>query len=300
MKILVTGGTTFVSQRIAEFFVTLNHEVYVLNRGNKPQITGVKAILLDRHESFDLSNDEFDVVIDVTAYTRKDVQLLLNALNLKSLKTYVLISSSAVYSEKDEQPFKESLEPKENIIWGKYGMDKIEAERMLQDNFDNHYIIRPPYLYGPGNNVYREAFVFDCAKENRPFYLPEDGSMPLQFFYIDDLCKIIELLIDIQPQEKILNVGNPTPVTIKEWVKLCYEVVGNDLKIVNVPKNVNYRNYFPFYNYAYQLDTSLQEKYLKTVTSLERGLKKSFEWYQDNEDQVKKKPLFEYIKENLQ
>ena len=33
------------------------------------------------------------------------------------------------------------------------------------------YILRPSYLYGPMNNVYREAFVFDCALEDRNFYV---------------------------------------------------------------------------------------------------------------------------------
>ena len=53
--------------------------------------------------------------------------------------------------------------------------------------------------------------------------------MKLQFFYIDDLCKVIETIIKNHPEEKIQNVGNEEPVSIKEWVKLCYEVVGKDV-----------------------------------------------------------------------
>ena len=36
-KILVTGGTTFVSKYTAEYFVNRNYEVYVLNRNSKPR-----------------------------------------------------------------------------------------------------------------------------------------------------------------------------------------------------------------------------------------------------------------------
>ena len=32
------------------------------------------------------------------------------------------------------------------------------------------------------HNVYREAFVFECALADRKFYLPKDGEMKLQFF----------------------------------------------------------------------------------------------------------------------
>ena len=36
-KILVTGGTTFVSKYVAEYFVNAGYEVYVLNRNTKPE-----------------------------------------------------------------------------------------------------------------------------------------------------------------------------------------------------------------------------------------------------------------------
>ena len=103
-----------------------------------------------------------------------------------------------------------------------------ELEKQLKET-RKAYIIRPQYLYGPQNNVYREAFVFDCAENNRSFYIPSNGEMKLQFFYIDDLCKVIEIIIKNHPEEKIYNVGNEEPVSIKECVKLCYEVVGKDV-----------------------------------------------------------------------
>ena len=40
-KILVTGGTTFVSKYVADYFVNAGYEVYVLNRNTKPQVQGV-------------------------------------------------------------------------------------------------------------------------------------------------------------------------------------------------------------------------------------------------------------------
>ena len=43
-KILVTGGTTFVSKYVAEYFVNAGYEVFVLNRNSKPQVQGVTLI----------------------------------------------------------------------------------------------------------------------------------------------------------------------------------------------------------------------------------------------------------------
>ena len=56
--------------------------------------------------------------------------------------------------------------------------------------------------------MYREAFVFDCAMADRKFYLPQDGSMKLQFFHVKDLCRLMEVIIKEKPEEHILNVGN--------------------------------------------------------------------------------------------
>ena len=130
MNILVTGGTTFVSRYTAEYFVKQGHKVYVLNRGTKPQSEGVCFIKGDRHNLGDLlSLYKFDVVIDVTAYTAADVSDLLGGLN--QFGQYILISSSAVYPETLPQPFKENQPLGENIHWGAYGTNKIEAEKAL-------------------------------------------------------------------------------------------------------------------------------------------------------------------------
>ena len=68
-KILVTGGTVFVSRFIAEYYVAKGDEVYVLNRNTRPQSAGVKLIQADRHAIGDsLQGLHFDLVVD-TAYT---------------------------------------------------------------------------------------------------------------------------------------------------------------------------------------------------------------------------------------
>lgn len=69
-----------------------------------------------------------------------------------------MISSSAVYPEYGSQPFKENSVLAKNKFWGKYGTDKIAAEKTLMQRVSDAYILRPPYLYGPMNNVYRETF----------------------------------------------------------------------------------------------------------------------------------------------
>jgi len=180
-----------------------------------------------------------------------------------------------------------------------YGTDKIAAEKALLERVKDAYILRPPYLYGPMNNVYREAFVFDCALADRKFYLPKDGDMKLQFFHVKDLCRLMEVIIKEKPEEHILNVGNAEAVSIKEWVTKCYESLGKKPTFVNVYEEIEQRNYFSFYNYEYYLDVSRQGEIFSETTTLEDGLKDAAEWYLEHNTEVNKKPYFEFIDENL-
>ncbi len=298
MKILITGGTVFVSRYMAEFFVREGCEVYVLNRGSREQSEGVTLIEADRHDLGDRLRDvHFDAVVDVTAYNDRDVNDLLDALD--SFDDYILISSSAVYPETGRQPFAETAPVGENGIWGKYGTDKIAAEEALMSRFPRGYAIRPPYLYGPMNNVYREAFVFECALNDRKFYLPEDGSMRLQFFHVDDLCRMVMQIITTHPEEHIFNAGNTQTVTVREWVELCYAVAGKTPEFVEVADGTEQRRFFSFYNYEYCLDVSRQSRLLPSLKPLEEGLRESYEWYLANAEKVVRKPLIDYIDENL-
>ena len=297
MKILITGGTVFVSKSFAQYFVSHNCEVYVLNRNTRPQVEGVHLIECDRRAVGDKLKDKFfDAVIDVNAYTAEDVNALLDSVG--GFGQYILISSSAVYPQTLQQPFKESDECGANIFWGNYGLNKIAAESALAERVSEAYIIRPPYLYGELNNVYREAFVFDCAQRDRVFYLPGEGQMPLQFFYIGDLCRFVDIILKVRPRQKIFNVGN-APVTVREWVTACYAAVGKEVKFFNVSEIYEQRSYFPFYNYGYVLDTTLQNSIMPSLTPLAEGLRRAYEWYRCNRGDVKPKDYIKFIDENL-
>lgn len=56
------------------------------------------------------------------------------------------------------------------------------------------------------HNVYREAFVFECALADRKFYLPKDGEMKLQFFHFHD-CELLNR-IQKSVSEKFLSEIN--------------------------------------------------------------------------------------------
>lgn len=301
-RILVTGGTVFVSKYIARYFADLGEHVVVLNRNTKEQLEGVAVIEADRHALGNvLSGQHFDAVIDVTAYNAQDVDDLARALESVTFDTYVMISSSAVYPTTNLQPFVENgrlgLNSKHEV-WGQYSEGKVAAERAVLEQIANAYIIRPPYLYGPMNNIYREAFVFDCADAERAFRLPGDGEMRLQFFHVRDLCRFIDVIIAQQPQQHVFNVGNPELVSVREWVELCYRAAGKPLECVAV-HNVPQRSFFPFYDYQYELDVRAQRELMPETTPLAEGLRESYAWYSAHRNEVVPKPYMKFIDEEL-
>lgn len=293
-RVLITGGTVFVSRYTAEYYVKKGYDVYVLNRNSRVQPEGVTLIEADRHNLGNKLRDEhFDIIFDMTAYQAEDVESLLDALG--SYEDYILISSSAVYPEYAPLPFCEDTQLGENKFWGAYGTGKIGAEQALLRRNPGAYILRPPYLYGPMNNVYREAFVFECALKDRPFYLPQEGRMRLQFFYIGDLCRFMDCILEQKPEQHIFNVGNRETISVRDWVSLCYRTAGKDAMFVNVDAAVEQRNYFSFYPYEYCLDVKAQERLMPETTMLEDGLKESFRWYLAHPEEVNKKPYIQYI-----
>ncbi|MDU5722294.1 MAG: NAD-dependent epimerase/dehydratase family protein [Clostridium butyricum] len=297
-RILVTGGTVFVSKYVAKYFQSNNYEVYVLNRGSKQQIENINLICANRNNLKDCLKDfYFDSIIDVCGYNQQDIKNILDAVG--GFKDYIFISSSAVYPETNMQPFSENQSIGVNKIWGKYGTDKIEAEEYLISKVPNAYILRPPYLYGPMQNVYREPFVFECALKNRKFYIPNDGKMKLQFFHVDDLCKVIEKILEKHPTNHIYNVGNTESIDINTFIELCYKVVGIPLEKVYVTKHNNQRDYFSFYDYEYSLDVTKQSELLMEEKDLFEGLKESYKWFKNNYNEVEKKDYIKYIEENF-
>ena len=289
-KILVTGGTVFVSRYVAK----RGDQIFVLNRGSRPQSHGVTLIQGDRGNlGTVLKKYNFDAVLDITSYTGADVEHLLDALG--DFGAYILVSSSSVYPETLPQPFTEEQPGGPNSIWKAYGVNKLAAEEVLTRRVPGAYILRPPYLYGPMQNLYREPFVFECAEQKRPFALPGEGKMKLQFFHVEDLCRFIQILLEKRPENRIFNVGNPETVSVLRWVQLCYKVVGAPLKTIHMGPEHPQRSYFCFYDYEYTLDVTRQTALMPETKPLLQGLQESYAWFRDHREAVVRKPYEEYL-----
>lgn len=310
-NILVMGGSYFIGRKIVNILIDNKYNVYTLNRGTSNEINDkITQIRCDRNNKDMmkkcLEKYKFDAVIDVCGLNKLQEEILLESLNLDSIKKFVFISSSAVYDiENNKPPYTEGTAQGRNCFWGDYGTDKSEAEEFLSKKFakadKNLIILRPPYVYGEDNYVQRESFIFDHICNDKPILIPGDGSKYLQFIYTTDLAEIIIKLLKTNTDNiSIYNVGNKKPVTTREWVESCALAAGKKANIIEYDykkHNRSERDFFPFFDYDNVLDVSKINEIYSSETNFINGLKHAYEWYCKNIDKIKFK---DNVKKNEQ
>ncbi|WP_335931159.1 SDR family oxidoreductase [Fusobacterium polymorphum] len=307
-KILIMGGNQFVGKEIAKKFLEKNNTVYVLNRGTRKNIEGVIFLKTDRDNYIEMKNTlkdiEVDVIVDVSAYTEEQVNILHKVMKNK-FKQYILISSASIYNNIKCTPVNEENQTGENLIWGDYAKNKYLAEKITIENSNLHNfkytIFRPFYIYGIGNNLDRENYFFSRIKYNLPIFIPSKNNI-IQFGYVEDLALAIESSIDNSDfYNQIFNISGNEYVTMSEFAEICGKVINKKtmIKYINTEKNkIKARDWFPFREVNLFGDISkLENTGFRNVFSLVQGLEKTYK-YNDENDLILKPVLHKIETEN--
>src|SRR5579872_2057711 len=155
MKILIIGGTGFLSSALVEESAAAGHAVAIVTRGrrSRPLPAGVEQIVADRDAPGELAEAigrrEFDAVIDAICFTpeqaRQDIACFAGRAG-----RLVMISTDFVYSVGHRRlPIAESQERNAPT---EYGRKKAAAEDVLLDSASSlpATVLRPPHIMGPG------------------------------------------------------------------------------------------------------------------------------------------------------
>jgi nucleoside-diphosphate-sugar epimerase len=111
-------------------------------------------------------------------------------------------------------------------VWGQYGRDKSAADAfLLAQDAPGLCILRPPYLYGPGNDVDRETFVWSRLMRGRRVVLPSNGATPLQFLHVADLARALSRAALAGLSERVYNLAGGPSTTAEEWVRLLARLI---------------------------------------------------------------------------
>ncbi|WP_429189457.1 NAD-dependent epimerase/dehydratase family protein [Fusobacterium sp. PH5-44] len=256
-SVLVMGGNQFVGREVAKYFIKKKYKVYVLNRGTRENLNAAIHLKVDRTKhgqmQLILKNISVDTIVDISAYTEKDSDIIQQVMKNK-FKQYILISSASVYNNIHSYPVNENDFIGENLIWGDYAKNKYLAEEITRKNsflYNFKYtIFRPFYIYGIGNNLHRENYFFSRIKYDLPIYIPNKGEEIVQFGYIEDLVKALEMSVGNQDfYNNIFNISGDESVTFNRFINICGEVIGKTpiKKYINTTfSDIKARDWFPF------------------------------------------------------
>ena len=293
-KILIMGGHQFVGKEIVKKFLEKDYIVYVINRGMRKNIEGVVFLKADRNNLVEIENIlkgiEVDIIIDVSAYTEEQVDILHKVMRNK-FKQYILISSASVYNNIESTPVNEESQTGENLVWGDYAKNKYLAEKKTIENSKlynfKYTIFRPFYIYGIGNNLDRENYFFSRIKYNLPIYIPSKNNI-IQFGYVEDLALAIKSSIGNSDfYNQIFNISGDEYVTMSEFSEICGKVISKKaiIKYINTEeKKIKARDWFPFREVnLFGNISKLENTGFRNTYSLVQGLEKTYKYNDEND-----------------
>ena len=244
MRVLVAGGTEFISLHLVQALQRDGHRVAVVNRGRQPGRlpAGVERFVADRKDPAALraalGAQRFDGVVDVTyaPTTGEDVAALLDA--PAAAGHVIFVSTARVYDHARPIPYDEDT-PR-SLYWGEYAKNKIAGEDVL---FARHRerglpvtIVRPTHVYGPLNTRNNETFFFDRLARGRPVLVPDGGGWLRQFGHVEDLADAIAVMLgNLAASGRAYNVMGEETITQAGFVELIAEVMQRRVTLVNAP-----------------------------------------------------------------
>ena len=249
MKVLVIGGTMFIGRELVSTLVKAGHDVTILHRKAGHQLgRKVHEIIADRNDAESvrsaLASTRFEAVFDNVydwqrGTTAAQVEATAKACGDRLVR-YIFMSSVAAYGDGLNHHEGDALAPDNHP--DAYVRNKAMSERSL---FRMHQrtglpvvTLRPPYIYGPGNPFYREAFFWDRLRDGRPIILPGDGRRLMQFVHVKDLVgACLKCLEEPHATGNAFNVANARPVTQLELVQALGQAAGKTPELVRLPRN---------------------------------------------------------------
>lgn len=320
MNILLTGTAGFIAYKVADLLLQDGNTVYGVDNLNDAYDVRLKHYrlgLLQKHPDFhfaqlDISNREsldaltdflpqqVDGVINLAAragvrtslsdpwvYIDTNVTGTLNMLELcrqREVPKFVLASTSSLYAEVSEPPFKETYDTDHPLQ--PYAASKKGAES-LAHAYHHLYgldvtVLRYFTVYGPAGRPDMVMFRFcQWIAEGRPVVVNGDGEQSRGFTYLDDIVR--GTILALKPLDfEIINLGGHEVITINHLIKMLEDRLGKRAEV----------EYAPFHAadiYTNQADVTKAKHLLgwSPQVPLSEGVDRLVDWYLQERDWVK-------------
>ena len=239
MKVLVVGGSGFVSGTLAARAVAQGHEVWVVTRGQRPLPAGVHSLVVDRgdrtrfRETVREAGTRWDLVADCIGYIEDDMRQDLEVFPDLTPR-FVFISTDFVYNPARRvfpQP-----EQTDHYLTEGYGGGKRACERLLERSAPPSFswtVLRCCHIYGPGSRLgclpacSRDPQLLDRIRRGEPLRLVGGGYFLQQPLYVEDLAAtILSAATAERAARRICNTAGPEIVESRAYYEIIAAQVG--------------------------------------------------------------------------
>lgn len=216
MKLLVLGGTRFLSREIASQAVALGWEVTGACRGESgPLPDGVEHLRWDRADEApaDLAEGRWDAVVDVArlpSHVGRAVAATADA-------HWVFVSTISVYVDNSSPATEPLAEPiTEDVDLAvdpeAYGGMKVACEEIVQSQVASSTVVRPGLIVGPGDPTGRFAHWPQRLARGGEVLAPGRPEDVVQVIDVRDLAAWVLVLAEARTSGTYDAVGTPMPL----------------------------------------------------------------------------------------
>lgn len=219
MRILVLGGSVFLSRAVAADAVARGHDVTCVTRGQSGAVpTGTRHVVWDRADDVpaDLAGEGFDAVVDVSrtpSHVRKAVAAWPDA-------HWVFVSTINVYADNatpdpgTDGPLVEAIDEDQDLRENPeaYGPMKVSCERSVLDGAGRAMVVRPGLIVGPGDPTGRYGYWPERLAEGGRVLAPASPDDRVQIIDVRDLAEWIVRSVEDGTTGVYDGIGPVTPV----------------------------------------------------------------------------------------
>lgn len=258
-KLLKEGNKVIVVDNFCDFYNPKIKEDNVKHNLNNANYTLKRIDIRNREElakTFDEVNVDVVIHLAAMAGVRPSIdnpiyyqevncvgtQNILEEMKAHNVKKLVMASSSSVYGNCKEVPFKEDMIV--DFAISPYAATKKANEVMTHvyhKLFDfNVIMLRFFTVFGPRQRPDLAINKFTrLMLNNEPIPMFGDGTTSRDYTYVEDIVSGIEKSIEYVNNNKdvyeILNLGNSSPVSLKEMIDTIAEVLNKTPNIEELP-----------------------------------------------------------------
>jgi 2'-hydroxyisoflavone reductase len=243
MRLLVLGGTVFVSYAIAAEGVRRGHEVVCAARGTSgPVPSGAKLVAVDRDAEAGLeplAGERFDGVIDVAVMSHPWVARALDAL-ADGAGHWTFVSTVSVYADMltpgqtASAPLLEPIYEHGDVAAlspERYGAIKVASENEVRSRLgDRAFIPRPGLITGPGDRSDRFGYWPARMLRGGRVLVPDTPSLLTQIIDVRDLATWILDATENHTTGTYDAISHPIP--LPEMLRTVADTVGVDVELV--------------------------------------------------------------------